>query len=307
MFLGILVPLVQAAPTGEVQQSEAHGLTIEEALKRNRPTKLLPAEFEYKVIDNVWQITRRENNSKPAVIIDGLPLAGYDGEYITIFFGNVKTHEVTPVELSNSYSFVKSLDLEPGYYVVFSNNYAYSDSNNKAYAVEGGKLKYIYIGNDYNPDAFSVPFDLGTDGFIHLNLSLAPKGAKIMKYNERISPLASGFEYPKEAALKEKSAGPKVIEPNTDSYAVENKTEKSTDNTSKESTEKENPTESNKEKVESQKTGLWNVIKNMFSKSILLIVGLAGCYVALIVVRAKKRHQIEEQTENDKGDEGRLD
>lgn len=308
LALGIIVPVVASAteltpepnnsynaggltqaPSGDTDNEDGGMFTtIDTAM----PTKALPDGLEYAKQDNSWIVRKVNGNNNFSVIVDGLP-DNFDSDYLTFFIGNVETHEVTSVEVMNAYSFAKVIDLSPGYYVIFANNYAFCDSKDKAYAIEGGQMKYFYVGNDYDSNKFPVTFEDGTTNLMHLTLKDAPDGYSKIKQNQRVAVSSTDLTYPSDANIgSAKTATEKSNTGDTDKS-------KDTSSDSKVSTDKK--------KESSGLNSFFNTLKNVVSRSFLLIIGIIICFVATTVIKSKKKAALEEQSENDKNDDGHID
>ena len=313
LALGIIVPVVASA--AEIAPNDKNSAVAlpqpnedgsddtqgdDSAIEQISKKKISPG-FEYVKDGSAYAIQKIKGNGESAFIIDGLPVNGFDGAYITIFVGNMETKEVKAIELMNDYSFTKSLSLPEGYYVVFSNNYVFCDSSSKAYAVEGGQYKYFHIGADFDSKKFPVDFvDANTDA-IHLSLQEASDGTKIT-HTQRLSVSAADLQFP-DGALVGKIQEPDnsgTADNNTNNNTSNNKSDKDT-----QSDDSDKNTQSDDEE-KTEKRSFWSSIKHTLSRSSLLIVGIIACFIGMTIMRAKKQASLDEQSQADKDDDGHI-
>lgn len=278
MVLGLIVPYVMAA---EIDETEA---VVESALAE------LPDGFEYVQNGESLVINKTANNNKPAIALD-VDTSTFDVFSVTVFVGNLVTHGVTCYELYKHEGYVKSIDLADGYYVIFANDYAWSDSNDNAYAINGNEYKYIYIGDDYDPNLYGVEFET-TDDIFRLSMVASPDSMYIIGYNNSLMFDESDMQYPEGAKLKKlaDTKENKENEPKNDGA-----TTPSVDS------------EQEKEDGDKNRINVWSMLLNSLKRSAFLISAIVICYISLTVIRYKKRKEVEEQAENDKYDDKRVE
>lgn len=301
LALGIIAPVVASATelkkpeqnTTNTEQSEQQGNNNElsEPFEDEKPEQTLSDGFEYKKNGDAWEIVKVTGNTNAAFIVDGLPTAGFDGFYLTFFVGNIETQEVIAVEVMNDYCFTKSISLADGYYVIFANEYSFSDSKGNVYAINGGQNTYFHIGQNFDDEKYPVKFTDANIGLLHLNLEKSPSGYTEIKHNQRVSVTSADLSFPDDAKIG-------AVNNNKNE---ENKTNNSSNN--------QNKTEDNNDKKEEPKKerrSIWAILKDSLSRSALLIVGIIGCFIGISVVKAKKKSSLEEQVESDKNDDGHI-
>ena len=290
---GVALPQPEENPGSDTQDDSA---AIEQISKK----KISPG-FEYVKDGSAYVVQKVKGNGESAFIVDGLPVGGFDGAYITIFVGNMETKEVKAIELMNDYSFTKSLLLPEGYYVVFSNNYAFCDSSSKAYAVEGGQYKYFHIGADFDGKKFPVDFvDANTDA-IHLSLQETSAGTKIT-HTQRLSVSAADLQFPNGALVGE------VQEPDNEDTTGDstNNSTPNNQNNKDDKTDKTDKSDKSNNQEETEKRSFWSSIKHTLSRSSLLIVGIIACFIGTAIIKAKKQASLDEQSQADKDDDGHI-
>lgn len=253
------------------------------------PSKLVSTGFEWKKVDGVWTIQKVAGNTDLGVIVDGLPLANFDAAYITFFIGNLETHDVIAVETMNDYSFTKSVSLDAGYYVLYANNYAFSDSNNNKYAVEGGKMIYFHIGEGFDANKYPVKFVDANVNLLHLNMEAAPEDYTVIKHNQRVTVTSNDLTFPESAAVGKVENGEGEVNNNTQQGSQNNQSD-----------------DKEKDKEPKEERSLWKTLKNSLSRSALLIVGIIACFIATTVIKSKKKASLEEQAETDRADDGHI-
>lgn len=309
LALGIIAPVVASATeispgtgTGAAlpkpdQESESGTSTgNDEAISQIQQKKISPG-FEYVKDGEMYVIQKIKGNGEAAFIIDGLPVGGFDGAYITIFVGNLETKEVKAVELMNDYSFTKSLSLPDGYYVVFANNYAFCDSASKAYSIEGGQYKYFHIGADFDSKKFPVDFSDANTDEIHLSLQETSNGTKIT-HTQRLTVSAADLVFPEGALIG------KVEESNNNEQTTSQPNTPTDESNNTDKTDKKDQADTDEE--EESGHSVWNSIKHTLSRSSLLIVGIIACFIGTTIIKSKKQSSLEEQSQADKDDDGHI-
>lgn len=313
LALGIIAPVVASAtemkPGVNANQGTAAMPQVEEntngdgdgapsAPPMTKPDKAVSAGFEYVKVGDAWVVQKAAGNTEAAIIIDGMPDEGFDNAYITLFIGNMETKEIKTVELMNDYSFTKSVALEDGYYVIFANKYAFANSKNNAYAINGGEFKYFHIGADFDNKKFPVSFTDANTGLIHLSLKAAPDGYETVQYNQRISLSAADLVFPDEAILGkiEDSKLPTNTDDTTNNSSEEQKAN------ADDQTTQENGNSQNEDGAES----IWQGFLHTLSRSSFLIFCIIVCFIGTTIIKAKKQSSLEEQAESDKNDDGHI-
>lgn len=249
----------------------------------NKPEKGLPQGFEYVDIGGIWTVKKTEDNTQPAIIVDGLPI-GFDSRVITVFIGNLRTREVVYYDVYDFNSYVSSVSLKDGYYVVFANGYAWSDAEGNAYAINGGEYQYIYIGDDYDDSIYGVDFEQANEP-ISISLGTAPEGMKVVEYNGSILVDNDDLVYPEGAKL----ANVEEMEATLPQEEIE------------QADEKEDPF------AKIEKPSIGKIFLDFLDRSWLLLMALAGCYIGLIVVRRKNQEKAEDRFEKDRYDDKYID
>lgn len=294
MVAGMIVPYVSATSidsenvkdiiTDMFQKEDVEHEELAES-SVPKPTNTLPIGFDYVLEGDNWVIRKTDGNKETAFILEGYS-SGFDQPIVTFFIGNLKTHKVESVELLADESYVSSINLSDGYYVVFSNEYAWSDKDGNIYAINNNEFKYIYVGEPTNTDINDITF-APEDGIFSIELGMADESMTVVPYGETLEVTSKMLEYPDDAVLKE-------VEENVDE----------TNHIKKPSEEQEKPVD--EEKVSLTKRllgGLWRSLKGSIIPLILL--GICGC--SYLVIKKKKEKELLSQTENDKYDDSRIE
>jgi hypothetical protein len=271
-ILGLIIPYVSA--------DEIDG----------QPNNELPVGFEYVFEDGEWKIKKSEGNNKPAVYVNS-PY-GFDTSNIVIFICNIETEEVISRELFQSANYITSLNIGEGYYVIYANGYAWSDKDGNAYAVNGGEYYYVYIGDNYDNEKYTVNFADGNE-IIELSLSVAPDNFQVVKYQSQLSIGNSDLICPSDALLEPIQK----IDPNGGGT--------------------NQPPTGDKEKPpveggdDEDNGGIIGVLKKMFTdiikKSAIPLILIAICYAGLTFIKIKKQYKVDQQQENDELDDKCVD
>ena len=248
--------------------------------ENNKPTQLLPDGFEYVQGGDGWLIAKTKDNTNPAVAIETPD--GFDALAVTIFVGNLATHEVTCYTLDSMYNYVSSMELSDGYYVIFGNGFAWSTSSGAAYAINGSRYQYVYVGSNYDPTLYGVEFQT-TNGIFSIQLEIADDGMEKVAYNSYLTVDPSNVQYPENAKL-EKIKG-------SDAEDLDHA---------------ETPTTQTKEDGDS-KISLIDLFVGFMKRSGVMLIIIALCYVGLTIIKMKKQVDAEQQAEKDKYDDKRID
>jgi hypothetical protein len=279
MVLGLVIPYVSAVELDNTNTAE---------IDVPQPDSGLPIGFEYKFNGATWDVVKSEGNTKPAIMIDTKP-DSCDVREAVVFIGNLATHEVKYYNLYRGLNYVSSVDLDDGYYVIFTNNYAWEDSRGDVYAINGGEYQYIYIGDNYDPTLYGVQFDQ-TSGIFSLSLKDAKDDSHVMSYDTALLVTNQLLVLPSDAS-------PEAHVP--------------TQPTQEPTPQPTTPKPDNPAKEDEPDSGFFadtlSMLGRVMKKSAFLLICIAGCFIGLKVIQIKKKIKTEKQTENDKYDDRRID
>jgi hypothetical protein len=254
-----------------------------------QPDNELPVGFEYVLEDGEWKIKKSEGNNQPAVYVNS-PY-GFDTSNIVIFICNIETEEVISRELFQSANYITSLNISEGYYVIYANGYAWSDKDGNAYAINGGEYYYVYVGDNYDNEKYTVNFADGNE-IIELSLSVAPASFQVVKYQSQLSIGNSDLICPSDALLEP------IQKINPDGEHIPDPT----------------PDDGEKPPVEDDdddNSGIIGVFKNLFTgvikRSAIPLILIAICYTGLTFIKIKKQYDVDKQQENDELDDKCVD
>lgn len=303
LVLGLIIPYVSAAelgnevpiaeelvsendapPADEESSDENDAPPVEEESTDENdfpPMQSLPLGFEYVKVGNSWTVQKTADNTKPAVMLN-VP-DGFDASVVTIFIGNLQTREVQYFDLNNSYGYLSSMNLEDGYYVIYANGFAWCDSKDNAYAINGGEYQYVYIGDNYNPSLYGVEF-INSQDIFYVDMGPALDSMQKIKHNSRLTVDSSCLVYPEDAKL-ENVQTPTVSEPPQ---------------------EPSSPTPSPAGTEDEQEITLFSILLNAIKETYILIILIVICFVGTVILRRRKNATIKKQVENDKYDDQRI-
>ena len=275
-------------PVQHVHAAEINDATEETqtSSENNRPTQNLPDGFEYVQNGEYGMVQKTSDNTKPAIIIDGKP-EGFDALAVTVFVGNLETHEVTYYTLDSTYNYVSSMNLNDGYYVIFGNGFAWCTSNGDAYTINGGYYQYIYVGDNYDPTLYGVEFQTGDDIF-SIHMDFADDTMQKIAHNSYLTVDSNILVYPEDAKLEKLNNN--GIGESTQSGLID----------------VPKPTLPQQEEEKDPIT-LLDILINTVKRSWVLLLSIAVCFVGLTVIDLKKKSDIKKQAEIDSYDETRIE
>lgn len=250
------------------------------------PDTPLPDGFEYV----------KEGDSWVAAPMDGTPSGiqlivspEFNAEEITVFFGNLDSKRVQVMNLTYNNNYIDVLDLEPGYYVVYSGNYAYADDYANTYEINGGKPLYVYVGDikDFNNLKYSAEFThLNNFGMLNVPMSTPSEFANVIDYGNKVNINNVSFAFPTEYDLVDNSIPTVTENTNTPSQQID-----------------ETLPEKEEEEIKKKDSLFVMTLKRIWFPVLLLICG----QVCLIVIKYKKEDINEKRIENDHNDSGRFE
>lgn len=164
------------------------------------PDKMPPQGYVYsRNIDGTWEISKLNENNDSAFIISNLP-EECDVKNVTLFIGNLETQNVMLLNINSEESYVNNIDLNDGYYVLFSNEMAFCDSNGVGYSINGGENLYFHVGSEFDSEKYPVEFMKVSDGYELFKLSLAKAPDNFQKINNGVvlSIDSSSVNFPKD-------------------------------------------------------------------------------------------------------------
>ena len=255
--------------------------------------------FEYTVFEDGAPLLIKEDNGNTGFWISGLP-ENYDCGAVTLFVGNLETEEVVTINLTADNYYLGQLDLWDGYYVIFPNGYSFCDSNGVGYAINGGKNLYFHIGHGFDEEKYPVEFMTVFDNteLFKLSLSEAPDDFQKVSSTTTLDIDASKIEFPNDVRVD-------VLGIKDEPIVEDEKTEQQTIP----SEEMHDQTVATEDETEDKndKYTWYGILLNGLKKNIILITALVACYVGTIVVKIKKKKELEKQAENDKYDDGLIE
>ena len=295
MVIGMIVPYVSAASTDTndvqdmltemFQQNQENNSEQENVEDINKPTEPLPIGFDYVFENGNWVVRKTEGNNDTAFILESVPEL-FDQPTVTFFVGNLETHKVQAIEVNFDESYITSVALDDGYYVVFSNNYAWTETEGNKYAINNNEYKYIYIGEPTETDIYGINFETENEMF-SIELGVADENMVEIPYGEVLEVKQEMLKYPDDADLEK-------VEENLQGT---NPTKK--------------PSQKQEDVVEEKETGILGSIINglwrMLKGSLIPLVILIVCGSGYFIIKKKKEKELLSQTENDKYDDARLE
>ena len=274
LLLGIVVPVVSA--------------TEIEALDP------LPEGFEYQINDDgSATIIKAADNNKIAFQLQGY-YQGFDTDIVSVFIGNLETKKTTIVTFSEPH-YLASVELDPGYYVIFNGGYAWSDADGTKYTID--EYQYLYVGDNFEYDKF-VGVDFMMDTTKLLPATIAPTNdasLNVISYNDAPSITHESIVFPTNAIPPSKSESENPTQPTTPDEETPGDNKQPTDN------------QPNEEQPEKERKGLFGVLFDMIKESFVLILLIAGCAVVLFLRKTKRENSLQRQSENDKYDDRRVE
>lgn len=306
IVLGFVIPYVSAY---DVDQSEIE--TMHNASEKpDMPDVDLPDGFEYSYVNGRWVINKTEENDRPAIAIMQMP-EGFDATVLTVFICNLETYQVRSFDLFKRSGYVSSMDLADGYYVIFSNNFAWSSSSGEAHVINNNEYLYVYIGDDYDANLYPIDFERYEDIF-EIALSPADDSTTKIAYNTALIYSPSHMVCPEDAIVyKNGSTSDNPTGPTTPTYPTE-PTDPTEPTEPTMPTSPTGPSESGgssgeDDKDTESKLSVWKILLAALNRSKFLLIGVALCAIGMGVVNLKKKEAIKKQLEEDKYDEKRID
>lgn len=286
MIAGLIVPYAFAT---EVEDVDTTAEVTDEVVTDDTidAPHSLPLGYSWVEKNGHLVIEKDADNTETAIIIDGVHNA-FNNDMIVAYIGNLETKEVIKVAPSAAHGFLISEPLEDGYYVLFTNGYAYEDANGNIFSINGGTDFYFYVGDKYESTKYAANVHNLNNEIAYVTLKNA-SGTDVVVKNidatveistlplEHMPNIIGGAEEPVETAPEQPT------QPNVDSSTPE-------------------PVE-----PEEDDGGLWVTIGGMLKKSAWIIILFVGCQTALIVIQHKKKQSLEKQKDNDKYDEGFIE
>lgn len=281
MILGCVMPYVQAAEISEDVLDELYEIGSQagqdlgliedqdDLVEPETPTSTLPAGFEYSYENGYWEVIKTEGFEEVGFMLDGVP-DGFDQQTITFFVGNVETREVVPVTVNYLDGYVSSAALSDGYYVLFSNDYVWSDKDGNAFAVNNHSFFYFCVG-DVDSTKYGNNF-YTEEPIFNIKLTKSENKDKAFAYGKSLTAEELKSEFPKTVVFGEEDKELKE----------------------------------DKEDVEEHKNILqilMDTLKNIFVGSWYLIAIIVVGGIVYNRLKKKRLMMLEEQTENDKYDD----
>ena len=307
MLIGAIVPYVFAS---EVSSAENAEVVVEETTETNdeivkaepevpsdevvttigaidetvveMPTDGLPVGFEYVNENDTWVIKKTEDNTSAAILLNNVPDT-FDATSVKVFVANLETKQVQHFSLDAGLSYITTMDLADGYYVIYGGEYAWCDSLDNAYVLNDTNPLYVYVGSEYDPNKFEDVF-LDASDIILIDLTPAPDGMNRVKHSSNLLIGDEDLSFPNEFILATDSE----IEAIPEDETIE-----------------EEPIEANKE--EPKGTGLKDILKESLKKSSGLLIAVAVLFIAIKIIEFKKKEKLSKQSENDKYDDKRVE
>ena len=281
--LGLIIPAVSAATPlpGE-------------------PTGSAPSGFEFvQKEDGSWEVVKYQDNTAPAVMLYGQPEI-FDTIAVTVFIGNLVTGEVKTCTLAQYQAYIHSLELENGYYVIYADEYAWSDRDGDTYSVLPDQGLYFYVGESGFDANLFPEFTFVTDHteIMQLPVSTAINGAQVVSYNSQLTLSPIGLSIPEKYMPTTQDPGvedPGQEDPN-------NPEDPTVDPGVTETQPNEEPTE--KPIIEEKSFG--EIVFGGLKSSIFMIIAIAACWIGLKIMQARKASKIAEQSMKDHYDDKRL-
>lgn len=275
LLLGIVVPVVSA--------TEAELLDP------------LPEGFEYQINDDgSATIIKAADNNKIALQLQGY-YQGFDTDVVTVFIGNLETKKTTIVTFAEPH-YLASVELEPGYYVIFNGGYAWSDADGTKYTID--EYQYLYVGDNFEYDKFvGVDFMLDTTRIVPTTIAPTNDASlTVIAYNDAPSITHESIVFPTNAIPPSKGGAEDPTQPTTPGG------EENPGNN-----QQENNQQPNEEQQEKERKGLFGILFDMIKDSFVLILLIVGCAVVLFLRKTKRENSLQRQSENDKYDDRRVE
>lgn len=284
MILGCIVPYVQAAEISQdaIDQLYEAGIGIGQELESENepevniepemPTSTLPAGFEYSYENGYWEIIKTEGFDEVGFMLDGVPDT-FDQPSVTFFIGNIETKKVVPVTVNHLDGYVASVALDAGYYVLFSNDYVWSDKDGNTFSVNNNSFFYFCVG-DVDNAKYSNDF-YAEESIFNIKLTQSESKDDAFEYGKTLSENELKVDFPKTVVFGEE----------------------------------EKPVQ--EEEVEYEEQTLVQILVGMVkdvlfdSWWLLLIILVSGCYYSHL--KNKRLRMLNEQTENDSYDDARIE
>ena len=320
MTLGLIVPYVFASEiedevailSGVVDENNEEDISSDQEESydvistpwqpEGAPEELPPAGYlNVRRPDGTWGIQKMKASDESAFVISGLP-ENYDCNSVTLFIANLETQVVLTLNLEKEDRYVNKILLADGYYVIFSNNFSFCNTNGVGYSIRGGENLYFYVGdvNEFDAEKYPVDFLKVKDDYELFELTLLKAPADFEKVSATTVLTINSEEIPFPDDVKVEALGMTI----TSDPIVDEEN----NNTQTEPSEKpvEKPNENNKDD-EQNKYAWYKLLFNGLKKNIFLIVALVACYIGTVVIKIKKKNELIKQAENDKYDEGLIE
>lgn len=245
----------------------------------------LPDGFEWTEMDGSYVVTKSPDNKAPAITLTGY-VDSFDTLAVTLFIGNLETKECSILSLNSTQQYVSSIDVPSGYYVIFGGNYGWTSADNKVYTL--ADYTYLYVGSSFDENKYEDVVFNNSDGIIGLPMTIAEDASvlQVVPYNELPEISNESIVFPTDAVPELKVNEDESTQPTTPVQPTP--TTPATD-------------------VEGDDITFLDIIWSMIKDSAVLLIIIAGIYITLAVMNAKKKIALEKQAENDQYDDKRIE
>lgn len=298
MALGFIIPYVSASEIEDTQTeetTEATDAVVEEeevivttpSVSEDQAPGALPDGLYYEKVNGNWVVKVRETANVIPVQITNIP-AEYDAEELVLFVANLETKEVQTISLKKHYNFVGTMNMKPGYYAFYANDIAWGNGYDVYYTFNDGDFQYFRLGSTTVAERDGVKFTDASSGLFTKLTQAGDDYAKVMA-GQSILITEQMKQYPSELPVFQKDDGSNGNVPGNN------------DNNTNEG-------EGTGEEEEERNSGsiIANLFLDMIKRSVGIIIVIAGCAIAVFIIKKKRENAMWEQTQNDKYDDRRI-
>lgn len=124
--------------------------------------------FEYVEQNGDWVVT--PTGDKPVLQLTNVP-DSFTRDNVPVLLANLSTYKVQVINLLEMYGYADVLDIEDGYYLLYTNSYCFEDENGEGWLLNGANTYYFYTGdmNNYDANKYDLSY-ITSDGVLGLPL-----------------------------------------------------------------------------------------------------------------------------------------